>query len=582
VGASVVLLYGVAQLPADWDTLAYHLPIIDHWIQNRTFSNQQSSFWYVPGNSELISFLFTAPFSGNYWAQFANLAVAILLGFATVALMNELGLSSFWAQVALVIVISGQPVIHQLPTGENDISVGALFTCAVLFGLRAVRGQQTFDATIFGIAVGLLAGTKYYAIGYSSVAITVSVALSILCVRRRAFFLVVVSSTIGLLLFCIPWYLRNYIIAGSPVFPLGFESLGVTDHWNSMRAGVFESSILTGGSFQVWWLLTRAWLFQWNVAVLIATATSPLMTFVILAIGRGSLKSQYLALTLLGTLVVYAVTPNVIETVSGTKNMLHFQYHSVRLGIAFGLASIWGSCYCLNYFSYRLARARMRKSHTTLLIAATSVCVLSVIQHVLPFCGLRDVYLNYGVAVWREPSLEYSPWLTIGAILTMTVLLTIVHRVRCLPGGICARTLCLFTAVFVVSTPLLEKNWHRNFERHYTSILHRSIDSVTCNYAGKEGICMCDSRPYAAHGSNRNHRAFSPVRLATKSELDHYLTKNDLSWIVVSTAENEWSSRSPHLIKWLRFQPFKFRKIHEEDSYELYRVNNIQNGSSRD
>src|SRR5262249_5000307 len=64
---STVILDGLLAFPSQWDTLAYHLPIIDQWLRAQSLYVPDQAVWFVPGNNELLGVWLTAPFSGDFW-----------------------------------------------------------------------------------------------------------------------------------------------------------------------------------------------------------------------------------------------------------------------------------------------------------------------------------------------------------------------------------------------------------------------------------------------------------------------------------------------------------------------------------
>ncbi len=88
-----VAVYGIYPLPTDWDSMAYHIPIVDGWVRHGHLCSRDAACWFFPGNSELLAFWFAAPFSGDFWINLNNLPVVGLLAVSTYALSQVLGLS---------------------------------------------------------------------------------------------------------------------------------------------------------------------------------------------------------------------------------------------------------------------------------------------------------------------------------------------------------------------------------------------------------------------------------------------------------------------------------------------------------
>jgi hypothetical protein len=61
-----VVTGGLLRFPDDWDTLMYHLPLVDHWLQAGSLYAPDDLRWSEPGNNELVALWCVAPFSGDF------------------------------------------------------------------------------------------------------------------------------------------------------------------------------------------------------------------------------------------------------------------------------------------------------------------------------------------------------------------------------------------------------------------------------------------------------------------------------------------------------------------------------------
>jgi hypothetical protein len=77
--AARLVLDGLTAFPRDWDSLAYHLPLMDHWLRDRTLYMPDCAFWYVPANNGLIGLWCVAPFSGDFLFALNNVPTIVLL-----------------------------------------------------------------------------------------------------------------------------------------------------------------------------------------------------------------------------------------------------------------------------------------------------------------------------------------------------------------------------------------------------------------------------------------------------------------------------------------------------------------------
>ncbi len=605
LGIAQIALFGIAQFPMDWDTMAYHLPIVDHWIQTGQLGNQRCAFWYVPGNSELLAYWFTAPLSGDFWAQLNNIPPAVLLVVSLVAIGGIWKLDRKWQFVLAVLAVGCQPMMRQLTSLENDLGAAALFVASLLFGIRWVQDRRTIDLGLFVASVGLLAGIKYYALGYTAVSIGAVVAASWFLRGWRVAIRTSIASLIGCMLFGSYWYVRNYLLTGSPLFPLGMEALGIPDQWASMRPESETSTLLRGSTREVWSLLLKAWLFQAGPIALVAILLSPLFGFVGVIWSwkklRGlapELRDQdltktepttratstdfirkpngfepftvvtlVLSLVVLGSLAVYFVTPNVIETDTGSRNMLRMQYHSVRFGYCLGLISILFFVKVLS-----LVEGWLGKMHRWIAIAfVVSIYGLSIstlIFYLLPQYGWRQQINRLGLPFFRQPRLDYSAleWglVTADIFLALLVAGSMLKTERFRIGAICF--------VFALATPWLSHNWHKNYDAFYSVVSHPLLSLRLRSLSGEKSFCICDYRYYASIGSDRAGQAFRPLFVPTSESFREFLDLNKITIVAVPYVDSHWSKTYAKPRDWIQSWPTAYRKKEEVDGFSIYEL----------
>jgi len=63
MAVGLIVTQGVGRFPGDWDTLMYHLPLVDLWIQTGSLYVPECAVWHAPGNNELLGVWWAVPFS---------------------------------------------------------------------------------------------------------------------------------------------------------------------------------------------------------------------------------------------------------------------------------------------------------------------------------------------------------------------------------------------------------------------------------------------------------------------------------------------------------------------------------------
>jgi hypothetical protein len=401
--ASYLVTYGILQLPMDWDSLAYHLPLIDHWIQSGSLWNRDCAFWYCPGNNELLGLFLATGFTGDFWVQAHNLVPCTILAVSILELAREVGLGQRYGLALLASLMMTQPVIRQLISAENDLSVVALVSASSLFGWRYARRPAIADLALLGCCVGILGGVKYYALAYMLAA---SVMPFFWLLARRRFKpagAVVVSSLLGFLLLGSFWYVRNWSLTGTPLFPKGI--LGFPDYWAEMRPGFEHSNLLNSQRTEVWPLLSRAWLIQAGPISWLFVFMSffvPLLAIInwrrLCAMFGGSSRrgmANWICLYCASCMSVYLITPNVVETEAGTMNMLQLQYHPVRFGLP---VMVFSGLLIAN--AIRQLTSQYRRIGQWLTRISIGVLCVQIAWQVLAMFNFRDLPTALGVYFW--------------------------------------------------------------------------------------------------------------------------------------------------------------------------------------
>ena len=184
------LLYVCASRPiTDFDSLAYHLPIVTEWIQRggfappSPFGGPQQTFY--PYTWEAICGFFMMILQRDDAALWPNLFCWLIFGLSTHRLARSLGASRAGGLAASLLLL-GQPlVLEQVTSLHIDLPFAAFFVAALYYALRARPGRASADDRVSAddrasaddhagrddrlwalAAIALLASTKLSALGY--------------------------------------------------------------------------------------------------------------------------------------------------------------------------------------------------------------------------------------------------------------------------------------------------------------------------------------------------------------------------------------------------------------------------------
>lgn len=225
-----------------FDDTYYHLTAVATWhrhgdLRMVKLAVGDSSTTFYPILAEICAWVFLAPFGdSDFAARWAQLPFALASLAAVAAVARRLGASRRAAGLAALLYAAVPEFFPELALTAGNDHAAAFFTLAALdavleLGRRPRRGAAAYA----GVALGLLAGTKYLALLYAAVLAGVAI-VSLLAGRPRPSF----KTLAGLLGLAAAFalaaggytYLRNAVTAGNPFFPAPVSLLGLPG-WES-------------------------------------------------------------------------------------------------------------------------------------------------------------------------------------------------------------------------------------------------------------------------------------------------------------------------------------------------------------
>lgn len=524
--AGHVVVNGLGAFPTEFDGLAYHIPLIDHWLQSQSLYTQDAPLWWMPANAEVVGLWMVAPFSGDFLISLNNLPFIVLWSLATVEVGRLAGLSVGWRHLAALGVLAVHTTFHEAEKAMNDVAVAACFFAALAYGFRYLRSARRADLCWAGMALGLLAGVKYFALGYATLAFAVTVAAASLRMPWKdvAAAAAIVAAT------AVPfgsyWYLRNLWLTGAPLFPLGDVGPAYPNLWQTTFAGNRQAELVE--------LTVRAFWKMTGPCHAAAACAAPVALVCLAWTGIAQLrrgKPQHgsvtlaMAALLAGTAAIVICTPFAVEDQPGTLNHLRWAYTPARYSLCFlgilVLAFVWllerGVKQATNGF-YRWSVAPAR----SLRWASNGAQLL--FGGVLAFqWHQRLAYLDGHADPWGDPDLVSAA--LIGANVAACIWLAVEVYPWTLRHKAIAFTVAIVGAGAGVSlgAASLAKHWHEGFASHFDRLRGSRVFSHLTKATGPLRIAVLDPRPYPFFGSARQHRVFGPHRLTTYDELIRYL-----------------------------------------------------------
>ncbi len=221
----LVLCAALAHPPIEYDSLTYHLFFPARWLQAHRMSIVPTPFGdpapaYAPANGELFFLWLMLPFHGDLLARAGEFPFYGLLALTVYGLARQLGAARGHALYAGGFVLLSRPILEQAVGAEVDVVFTAMFLAAVYFSVAAVRSGRTSDIVLLGLSSGLCIGTKVLGVTYVPLLAPFFLARQ---VRRRILWVLPGIAALGL-----PWFLRNWMLTGTPLYPVSLAIGGIT------------------------------------------------------------------------------------------------------------------------------------------------------------------------------------------------------------------------------------------------------------------------------------------------------------------------------------------------------------------
>ncbi|MFC1566570.1 ArnT family glycosyltransferase [bacterium] len=231
----VLLLLGlVTVIPTSvpetfYDSLVYHLGLPQKWIFNKgIYYDSFSSMASVPLNLEVF-YSVGLMLKDSILAKYQNLILAICF----LLLLYDLSKRYFGKTTGLLAVLmylSTSNVGFLIPKTSIEIGLGFFDLLALVFVINWMDSEDTQIKlrSIFaaGIFQGLSLGTKYLSF-FTTFALICVISISLFRNKefKKSYKYLLVFCCTSFLVAC-PWYIRNLLITGNPVYPMFSNIIG--------------------------------------------------------------------------------------------------------------------------------------------------------------------------------------------------------------------------------------------------------------------------------------------------------------------------------------------------------------------
>jgi hypothetical protein len=568
LSAARIIARGLLEFSTNYDSLMYHMPMVDYWLQAGSLHIPDSSHWPNPGGNELLGLWAVAPFPGDFLFVLDNIPATILLALGARELGALLGLAPGLRNLAAVAIVSNVVVVYHLTNAENDVAVAGLFLACACYGLRFARHGRAADLVLGALSLGLLCGIKYYALGYAAVVWCAASLLSARCRGMRAGLRVALAWALGAILLGGYWYARNAIASGSPLYPLvlssdtGAPQTDYPEPWRTTFVGNGRPEIGLLTAKAIWRMSGPSYL----AAVLLVPTTLAWL------VASGIRSSRWegpeasgperlaLAFLILGSGDVFAVTPMALEDVPGTLNQLHWGYTPFRYGLSFLGLAVLGLTLLLQDVC---GRSRLRAGRMSLLTYLPHAFLFGSAIYQLAFLFGED----RSEVHWLVDLLICTAGF--GAFFVSYVLMKQrTHSWR--------RIVLALACAAAVGIAWLAEAWDAQFAGFYNAMYSTRVFSKTRALDPPPiRIALFDYRCHPFFGARRQFRVCQPRPEPSSGWLTRYLCDRGVSHVVTRSHESDTMPRWDayrEMSRWVARNPRYFELLHSDREFSLYRV----------
>ncbi|KKS95001.1 MAG: hypothetical protein UV71_C0015G0031 [Microgenomates group bacterium GW2011_GWC1_43_13] len=207
------------------DSIIFHIPIAQE-ISKLIFlpANLSLGLGYLPATAESILSLFILL---HLPLNLFNVLAFVLLFIVSKKVSESFGVTKEMSIIYAVSVVTLQSVLRWPLTQSADIWVAVFFLATLYFLVNPKPTNKHY--LLLGFSSGMLVGAKFSGLPF--------LAILLIFFGRNAFkktnIIKVLLFLIPLLVFGFSWYIRNYILTGNPVYPVGIFSIpGSPDYAN--------------------------------------------------------------------------------------------------------------------------------------------------------------------------------------------------------------------------------------------------------------------------------------------------------------------------------------------------------------
>lgn len=228
----IILLWNIMTFPIkDYDSLAYHLPVMAKWYQTGSFSmlEQFKQISQYPYNWEVLCTLHLFPFKGDFLVAFPNLIAWGLFGLSIYLLGLKIGAARIHSLATSCLILILPIVLLNVNTLHVDLAFAAFFMASLYLIVHSVHTMSLGYFALSLSTLGIFLGIKTSGFIYGLILMTVFILMifkSIYFDKQfqnfsfKSYGTTIFHFVFGGVFFLLLggfWCLRNFIEIGNPI-----------------------------------------------------------------------------------------------------------------------------------------------------------------------------------------------------------------------------------------------------------------------------------------------------------------------------------------------------------------------------
>ncbi|MDB5290535.1 MAG: Dolichyl-phosphate-mannose-protein mannosyltransferase [Phycisphaerales bacterium] len=346
--------------PVATDSLVYHLPTAVQWIQTGRLGIYPTWYWnpaasYSPGTGSMFMAWWMLPAGNEVFVRFVQIPPLLLIFFLVVRMCRLMGCGRTVAGLVATAATLCRPLFSEAMFQKDDLYVTAFIAAAVL-ALSREPAREKLGPWRAGVALGFVLASKYTAL----LACPVFLFLidSPFRARWKARHWAIAAGLV--LLMAAPWYVRNILLTGNPLYPVDVRLPGL--HFQGLFGTERDQQLRTAGG--VWKMLSETY-HSLPLPLIVLLAAGWLWTCI--TSGRRLLRDPLPRACVIGSVVTLALF------------LITSPHHEVRY--VFPLIVLW------------FAASGLALAHTPARFALVAAAVLAMLSTATSFAVTRDISL---------------------------------------------------------------------------------------------------------------------------------------------------------------------------------------------